>query len=261
MTILDQINAEKRIFVERQKETIPVKELEKSHFFAQPTNSMSLALVSPGASGIIAEFKRKSPSKGIINDQVMIEEVTKSYHLNGASGLSVLTDEPYFGGSFTDFDKARRANPQVPMLRKDFMIDEYQVIEAKSMGADIILLIAASLSPKEIKTLSELAQSLGMEVLLEVHDREELERSLMDSITIVGVNNRNLKNFAEQNVEASKELSNLIPDQFIKISESCISDSRMMDELKTFNYKGFLIGERFMKTKDPGKALKDFLVS
>ncbi|MFM1914179.1 MAG: Indole-3-glycerol-phosphate synthase [Bacteroidota bacterium] len=259
MTILDKINEDKRILVASQKQEISISELEKSSFFAQPVNSLSLSLIQPQSSGIIAEFKRKSPSKGIINDQVLVEEVTHSYVQNGAAGLSVLTDNPYFGGSFEDFEKARRANPGIPMLRKDFMVDEYQIIQAKSMGADVILLIAASLNPKEIKIFSELARSLGMEVLLEVHDKEELERSLMDSITIVGVNNRNLKNFAEQNVEASKELSELIPDKFIKISESCISGKEIIKELRGYNYTGFLVGESFMKTSNPGKALKEFI--
>ncbi len=259
MTILDKINEDKRILVASQKQEISISELEKSSFFAQPVNSLSLSLIQPQSSGIIAEFKRKSPSKGTINDQVLVEEVTHSYVQNGAAGLSVLTDNPYFGGSFEDFEKARRANPGIPMLRKDFMVDEYQIIQAKSMGADVILLIAASLNPKEIKIFSELARSLGMEVLLEVHDKEELERSLMDSITIVGVNNRNLKNFAEQNVEASKELSELIPDKFIKISESCISSKEIINELRGYNYSGFLVGESFMKTSNPGKALKEFI--
>lgn len=259
MTILDKINEDKRILVATQKQQVSISELEKSSFFAQPINSLSLSLIQPQSSGIIAEFKRKSPSKGIINDQVLVEDVTQSYVQNGAAGLSVLTDNPYFGGSFEDFEKARRANPGIPILRKDFMVDEYQIIQAKSMGADVILLIAASLNPKEIKIFSELARSLGMEVLLEVHDKEELDRSLMDSITIVGVNNRNLKNFAEQNVEASKELSELILDKFIKISESCISGKEIIKELRGYNYSGFLVGESFMKTSNPGKALKEFI--
>ena len=139
------------------------------------------------------------------------------------------------------------------------MIDEYQIIEAKSMGADVVLLIAAALSPAEIKTLGTLARSLGMETLLEVHDQEELDRSLGDYISVVGVNNRNLKNFSEQNVEASKVLASKIPSQFVKVSESCISGSEIITELKTYGYRGFLIGESFMKTDNPGKALSDFI--
>jgi indole-3-glycerol phosphate synthase len=165
----------------------------------------------------------------------------------------------YFGGTAADFDLARRTNPNTPMLRKDFMVDEYQVVEAKSMGADVILLIAAALSPKEIEVLGTLARSLGMETLLEVHDEEELERSLGDYISVVGVNNRTLKNFSEQNVEASKVLADKIPAQFVKVSESCISSAEIIKDLKTYGYRGFLIGESFMKTTNPGAALTEFL--
>jgi indole-3-glycerol phosphate synthase len=139
------------------------------------------------------------------------------------------------------------------------MIDEYQIIEAKSMGADVVLLIAAALSPSEVKTLGTLARSLGMETLLEVHDQEELDRSVGDYISVVGVNNRNLKNFSEQNVEASKVLSDKIPAQFVKVSESCISSAEIITDLKTYGYRGFLIGESFMKTTNPGAALIEFL--
>jgi indole-3-glycerol phosphate synthase len=173
--------------------------------------------------------------------------------------LSVLTDEGYFGGTAADFDLARRTNPNTPMLRKDFMVDEYQIVEAKSMGADVVLLIAACLRPKEIEVLGTLARSLGMETLLEVHDEEELDRSLGDYISVVGVNNRNLKNFSEQNVEASKRLSEKIPARFVKVSESCISGPEVIRDLKAYGYRGFLIGESFMKTENPGEALTSFL--
>ena len=261
MTILDQIIVKKRREVELSKQKVSVKELEMSGYFARNCQSLCLSLVEPASSGIIAEYKRKSPSKGVINDQLTPAEVTQAYVKAGAAGLSVLTDEPFFGGTRKDFEDARVANPFTPMLRKDFMVDEYQVIEAKSMGADVILLIAASLSPAEIKSLGSLARSLGMETLLEVHDEEELNRSLGDYISLVGVNNRNLKNFAEQNVEASKQLALKIPSEFIKISESCISSAAIIRELKGFGYKGFLIGESFMKTNAPGNALSSFLAN
>jgi indole-3-glycerol phosphate synthase len=188
-----------------------------------------------------------------------VDEVTRGYVEAGAACLSVLTDEHFFGGTNADFELARKTNPETPLLRKDFMIDEYQIIEAKSMGADVVLLIAAALSPLEIKTLGTLARSLGMETLLEVHDQEELDRSIGDYISVVGVNNRNLKNFSEQNVEASKVLADKIPAQFVKISESCISSAEIIEELKTYGYRGFLIGESFMKTMNPGGALTEFL--
>jgi len=261
MTILDQIIVEKKKEIALSKEQVSVKALEKSGYFARTCQSLCLSLVEPSSSGIISEYKRKSPSKGIINDKLSPAEVTSAYVKAGAAGLSVLTDEPFFGGTRKDFEEARVANPFTPMLRKDFMVDEYQVVEAKSMGADVILLIAAALSPDEIKTLGTLARSLGMETLLEVHDEEELNRSLGDYISLVGVNNRNLKNFAEQNVEASKYLSDKIPSNFIKISESCISSAAIIRELKDYGYKGFLIGESFMKTDSPGEALRSFLAN
>jgi indole-3-glycerol phosphate synthase len=260
MTILETIIASKRKEVAAQKQLFSLKDLEMRSFFGKTCHSLSLSLTQPASTGIIAEFKRKSPSKGIINDQLTVKEVTQAYVEAGAACLSVLTDETFFGGTYQDFNEARLANPNTPILRKDFMVDEYQIVEAKSMGADVVLLIAAALSPKEIETLGTLARSLGMETLLEVHDEEELNRSLGDYISVVGVNNRNLKNFAEQNVEASKYLSDKIPNSFIKISESCISSAAIISELKDYGYRGFLIGESFMKTNQPGKALSEFLV-
>ena len=259
MSILDQIIATKRAEVAAVKARVSVAALEKQGNFARACHSLAMSLVQPASTGIIAEFKRKSPSKGIINDSMGVDEVTSGYVKAGAACLSVLTDTPYFGGTYADFDLARRTNPNTPILRKDFMIDAYQIIEAKSMGADVVLLIAAALSPLEIKTLGSLARSLGMETLLEVHDQAELDRSLGDFISVVGVNNRNLKNFSEQNVEASKVLADKIPAQFVKVSESCISGPEIITELKGYGYRGFLIGESFMKTSNPGQALTDFL--
>jgi indole-3-glycerol phosphate synthase len=215
MSILDQIIATKRQEVAACKARTSVAQLEKQGYFARACHSLAMSLIQPASAGVIAEFKRQSPSKGIINDRMGVDVVTKGYVEAGAACLSVLTDEVYFGGTYADFDLARRTNPNTPLLRKDFMIDEYQIIEAKSMGADVILLIAAALSPLEIKTLGSLARSLGMETLLEVHDQEELDRSLGDYISVVGVNNRNLKNFSEQNVEASKVLAAKFPNQFV----------------------------------------------
>eukprot|EP01136_Pigoraptor_vietnamica_P017451 Opistho-1_new@62621 len=193
MTILDKIIAHKAQEVAQRKEQVSVQELEKSGFFAKTNNSLKTSLLNPASSGIISEFKRKSPSKGIINGNVTVEEVTAGYVKAGAACLSVLTDFEFFGGSSEDFLKARRTNPTIPMIRKDFMIDEYQIIEAKSLGADVILLIAANLTPQRIKDLGKLTKELGMETLLEIHDEEELNRSLNQYIDVVGVNNRNLK--------------------------------------------------------------------
>jgi indole-3-glycerol phosphate synthase len=259
MTILDKIITRKTEEVAERKAQVLVKELEMKGYFAKTTNSLKTSLLNPASSGIISEFKRKSPSKGIINANVTPEDVTRGYVKAGAACLSVLTDIDFFGGSDDDFLRARKANPNTPMIRKDFMIDEYQIIESKSLGADVILLIAANLSPQRIKDLGKLTKELGMETLLEIHDEEELNRSLCEYIDVVGVNNRNLKNFAEQNVNASLELADKIPSNCIKISESCISQIETINILKSVGYKGFLIGETFMKTENPGNALAEFI--
>ncbi len=258
-TILDTIIANKQVEIDLAKAQVSVKTLESSGFFAKSTNSLKTSLLNPASSGIIAEFKRQSPSKGLINGSLSPAFVTKGYVDAGAACLSVLTDAKFFGGSTADFLEARKTNPAIPMLRKDFIIDEYQILEAKSMGADVILLIAANLSTQQVLTLAQFTKSLGMETLLEVHDEHELNASINHYIDVVGVNNRNLKNFAEQNINASIELASKIPPQFIKISESCISQPATIVELKNLGYKGFLIGETFMKTSDPGEHLKQFI--
>jgi indole-3-glycerol phosphate synthase len=254
MNILEKIVERKRVEVEESKKKRTIADLEKESLFLRTTVSLSDLLKSASFPKIISEFKRKSPSKGIINDRVQPETVTADYVRAGAIGLSVLTDIDFFGGSFDDFLRARIANPQVPMLRKDFIIDEYQLYEAKSIGADVILLIAACLNPAEVQSLSKKAHDLGLEVLLEVHDAEELSASLCDSIDIVGVNNRNLKTF-DISIENSIILSEQIPDSFVKISESGLKDAESILRLFQYGYKGFLIGETFMKTQDPGAAL------
>jgi indole-3-glycerol phosphate synthase len=261
MTILQQIINRKAEEVAERKNITSIAQLEKRNYFAKEINSLKTSLLNPASTGIIAEFKRKSPSKGIINDAFTGADVTKGYVNAGAACLSVLTDIDFFGGSDHDFLEARSANPNIPMLRKDFMIDEYQIIESKSLGADVVLLIAANLSPVQIQNLGKLAQSLGMQTLLEVHDKTELDKSICQYIDIVGVNNRNLKNFAEQNVNASIELSEYIPAQFVKISESCISNAKTVVQLKGYHYKGFIIGEAFMKTNNPAAELASFINS
>lgn len=257
MNILEQIVENKRKEVEQARQKVPVSELEGRPLFTRQTNSLKSVLRTATLPGIISEFKRQSPSKGIINGSVTPEEVTKGYAAAGAAALSVLTDKVYFGGSFDDFLAARAANPGIPMLRKDFIVDEYQLFEAKAIGADLVLLIAACLSPLEIKELSRRAQQLGMEVLLEVHNKEELEQSLCDSVDIVGVNNRNLKNF-ETSIDVSLDLSESIPGSFVKISESGLKDAGTLWKLFEAGYKGFLIGETFMKTASPAETLNAF---
>lgn len=254
MNILERIVENKRKEIEKARQEIPVSQLETKPFFSRNTISIKSALRQAEKPAIISEFKRKSPSKGIINAGVTPEEVTKGYSAAGAAGLSVLTDQDFFGGNFGDFLAARAANPHIPMLRKDFMVDEYQLWEAKAIGADLVLLIAACLTPGEVQQLSQKAHELGMEVLLEVHNREELEQTLCETVDIVGVNNRNLKNFVTS-VEVSLELAEMIPDSFVKISESGLKDAETIWQLYDAGYKGFLIGETFMKTEDPAAAL------
>ncbi len=256
MNILDKIIIDKRKEVALKKALIPIAQLEASVLFNKATNSLAKALRESN-SGIIAEHKRRSPSKAVINQSVTVEEVANGYEKAGVCGMSVLTDSRYFGGSLDDLLFAR-ASVQMPLLRKEFIIDSYQIIEAKAYGADVILLIAAILSREEIKQFSELAQSLGLDVLLEVHNEEELYKSLMPSLNMLGVNNRNLKTF-EVSLETSKTLSTLIPDDFVKVSESGISNISAIRELKPFGYQGFLIGENFMKTSNPGESASKFI--
>lgn len=257
MNILEKIVTNKKTEVEFAKSQTATAELEHSNFFNRKCYSFKEFLLADDRSGIIAEFKRKSPSKGIINDKVSVEDVTQGYASAGASALSVLTDTNFFMGSRGDLINARNAN-KIPLLRKDFMIDEYQIIEAKSWGADIILLIAAILTPKEIQTFASFAKSLGLNVLLEVHNLEELERSINPNLDAIGVNNRNLADFTVS-VETSYRLAPHIPAEFLKISESAISNPETINQLKLAGFNGFLIGENFMKQEDPGKAMRDFV--
>ncbi|WP_299289914.1 indole-3-glycerol phosphate synthase TrpC [uncultured Mucilaginibacter sp.] len=255
--ILDQIVARKKVEVAAAKKKTSYTKLEESEYFSRSPLSFRDFLLDPSRTGIIAEFKRKSPSKGIINDQVKVKKVTQDYAEAGASALSVLTDNAFFMGKKMDLVQARKAN-EIPVLRKDFMIDEYQIIEAKALGADIILLIAAILSPQEIKKMAQLTKSLGMNVLLEVHNLEELERSLDQNLDAVGVNNRNLADFTVS-VDTSFTLIKSIPNEFLKVSESAISNPKTIRQLKEVGFNGFLIGENFMKEADPGQAMKEFV--
>jgi indole-3-glycerol phosphate synthase len=257
MTILDQINETKRQEIVASKKLFPQEHLMTSPYFQRKCNSLKTALLKEGASGVIAEFKTKSPSKGVINDKAEVADVTRGYVSAGASGLSVLTDEEYFGGSMENLAKARFANPETPILRKDFMLDPYQIYEAKAHGADVILLIAESLSKELLLELTLKAKELGLEVLVEVHNEAELGK-LNPQVDIVGVNNRDLRTF-KVDVETSVRLSKLIPDQFVKISESGISDPAAISKLREAGFRGFLIGETFMKTEDPANACKEFI--
>jgi indole-3-glycerol phosphate synthase len=257
MNILDKIVFRKREEVALAKTQVSVRELTAAVNFDRDTYSFKEFLLDESRSGIIAEFKRRSPSKGIINDTATVEEVTQAYAAAGASALSVLTDVDFFGGHREDILKARAVN-KIPILRKDFVIDEYQIYEAKAMGADIVLLIAAILTPEEIKSMVALAKSLDLNVLLEVHSLTELQRSICMGIDAVGVNNRNLEDFSV-NIQTSFELVDQIPNDFMKISESAISNTTTIKELKAAGFNGFLIGENFMKTANPGAAMAQFV--
>lgn len=256
MTILDKIIAQKKLEVAAAKANTPVKLLEQSEFFTRTPYSFKKHLNDSSKVGIIAEFKRKSPSKGIINDKVHVETTTSGYANAGASALSVLTDYEFFGGTINDVTLARKANT-IPVLRKEFMIDEYQILEAKAIGADVILLLANVLTPKQIKEFAKFAQSLGLESLLEIRDKEELP-AINEYVAAVGVNNRNLKDF-NVNISQSFDLAPLIPDEFIKVSESGIGDAKTIHELKQAGFKGFLMGETFMKEQQPEVACAKFI--
>ncbi|WP_405223257.1 indole-3-glycerol phosphate synthase TrpC [Dokdonia sp. Asnod1-B02] len=255
MTILDKITADKIKEVALRKSLIPVSQLEQSVLFER--DIISLATAVRNGSGIIAEHKRRSPSKSVINNSLNVQDVARGYEQAGVSGMSVLTDMKYFGGSLDDLIIARAAT-SFPLLRKEFIVDEYQILEAKAYGADAILLIAATLSRKQIEQFSTFAKSLGLDILCESHNEEELQKSIMPSVDMLGINNRNLKTF-EVSLETSKELIKQIPDEFVKVSESGISSVEAIKELKPHGFQGFLIGENFMKTDNPGESAATFI--
>ncbi len=257
MSILDKIIAQKKKEVAERISLYPIKLLEQSIYFNSETVSMKKYLLRDDKEGIIAEIKRKSPSKGVINHHLNVERTSIGYMQAGASALSVLTDAEFFGGKNEDLTTARKYN-FCPILRKDFIIEEYQIVEAKSIGADTVLLIAACLEPQRLKELADFAKSLGLEVLLEVHNQEELQKSLNPSVDMVGVNNRNLATF-ETSVETSKELASQIPSEFVKVSESGINDPKVVADLRTYGYRGFLIGEYFMQHARPEEATERFI--
>jgi indole-3-glycerol phosphate synthase len=256
MNILDTIVAAKRIEVGERKDRQPLSNLAQRPYFKEPCHSIKRALRAVGSSGIIAEHKRKSPSLGWIRQDSDVAEVAQGYGLAGAAAMSVLTDEEFFGGTLSDLQRARKT-VSIPLLRKDFIIDEYQLFEAKAYGADFILLIAECLRKEEIKFLAEAARNLGLEILLEMHDDEGLDK-LCDAITCVGINSRNLKTF-EVSLDNAINLAAKIPDSFVKVAESGISKPETVGLLRGYGFEGFLIGEAFMKTNDPAAAIADFI--
>ncbi len=258
MTILDKIIAFKKKEIAKIKAEVPIKRLIESPSFKRTPFSLKKSLLEVGSTGIIAEFKRQSPSKGIINDKATIAEVTNGYLEANVAAQSILTDTSFFGGTMADLMEARILNQQKPILRKDFIVDGFQIVEAKAIGADVILLIASCLTPVELKNYGNLAVDLGMEVLYEVHTQEDLDKIHDLDNKLIGINNRNLKTF-EVDLEHSVKLANQIPDSCIKISESGISNPRIISGLKEYGFQGFLIGENFMNQEHPGVACQEFI--
>ena len=254
MNILDTILAKKKIEIADRKRNKSISELEKGPFFKNKTLSFRDFLMREDKTGIIAEFKRKSPSKGVINNTSTVAEVTTAYAKFGASGISVLTDEEFFGGSLNDLLES--TINEVPLLRKDFIIDEYQIIESKAFGAEVILLIASCLTRKEVITFAALAKNIGLNVLLEIHNEQELAH-ICNDVDVVGVNNRDLKTFTVD-INCSIGLSKEIPADTVKISESGIDNVASIKLLRQHGFRGFLIGEKFMKEKNPGLAFQNF---
>jgi indole-3-glycerol phosphate synthase len=257
MNILDQIIANKKAEVAQLKKEVMLEKLVSSPSFKRTPLSLKKALTNSNSTGIIAEFKRSSPSKGIINNQVSVIDVTQGYLNANVAAQSILTDSRFFGGSIVDVMQARAVNETTPILRKDFIVDGFQIVEAKAIGADVILLIAACLTKEELKNYGKLAEDLGLDVLYEVHSKAELDKIDLDN-KIIGINNRNLKTF-QVDLEHSIELASLIPSSCIKVSESGISNPKIISGLKEYGFKGFLIGENFMKTANPGYACEKFI--
>lgn len=256
MHILDKIVSHKKQEVERQKLFVTTKDLEQRHFFKLATRSMKAAITAKEHGGIIAEFKKKSPSKQNINLDAVVTEVVSGYEQAGAAGISVLTDENFFGGTQA-YLLCARSTVGCPLLRKDFIIDSYQILEAKALGADIILLIARILTKKELQAYTSFAHELGLEVLVEIHNQEELDICPAD-MDIIGVNNRNLDTF-QVDYQNSIRLMKQLPESVCKISESGILDKDTMVMLRRAGFDGFLIGEHFMRSADPGLACATFI--
>lgn len=257
MNILEKIIEQKHLDVALAKQTVAESELKTLPAYKRVCRNLRDSVLDPNRNGIIAEFKRASPSKGIINDHSQAADIAIAYQENGVSAISVLTDTTFFKGSLEDLTAVCQIS-SVPVLRKEFIVDSYQITEAKAYGADIILLIASCLSPQDIERLSAYAKSLGLNVLLEVHNAEELKSNLFESIDAIGVNNRNLGDFTVS-VQHSLDLVNQIPDRYIKVSESGISDPETIKTLKEAGFQAFLIGENFMKSENPAQAISDFV--
>lgn len=250
MGVLDEIVRSKRQTVASQKQVFPETLLRKAPFYGQSSSSLVTSIKS-SAHGIIAEFKRRSPSKGDIHIGAKVHDVVSGYTNASVSGISVLTDTPFFGGSLEDLVLARHTS-RLPILRKDFIIDAYQIHESKAFGADVILLIARILNSNQIKEFSHLAHSLGLEVLLEIHQQKELNHLDLSNIDLIGINHRNLETF-DVHMQHSQHIVETIPRHFTKIAESGIRSVEEIKTLKALGFDGVLIGEYLMRSKNPGE--------
>lgn len=252
MNILETIIAAKKKEVAQRKAIVPVAMLERSVYFERVPVSMKASLNKDSSSGIIAEFKRKSPSRSWINQNADAGDIGVAYAQAGVAGISVLTDEDFFGARPTDFEQIRSLS-ECPQLRKDFIVDEYQILESKAMGADVILLLAKVLEPHTIATYTALAHQLGMEVLLELQDESEVRANVNATADLLGINNRDLKDFVVD-FENSARLADLLPADKLKVAESGIEQAKDIKYLRSVGFKGFLIGEQFMRHQDPGRT-------
>lgn len=257
MNILDRIVTRKRLDVAEFKKNTSEQILRAKPQFDREKISFKRSLTTPGASGIIAEFKRRSPSKGVLNNTALIGDVVTQYEEAGASGLSILTDEEGFGGSILDIENVRHLTT-LPILRKEFIVDPVQIYETKAIGGDAILLIAAILSSEEIEQFSRISHEIGLEVLLEVHTEDEIEKSPMEFIDMIGVNNRDLRDFSVS-IERSLQLVEHLPSGKIPISESGLNSPKDIAKLFHAGFRGFLIGESFIASSDPGAACAAFI--
>lgn len=258
MNFLGKITESKKKEVELLKEGFSVKDFEKGELYCRNTISLADSVRNAAGAGIIAEFKRKSPSKGEINIHSSAVSVAMGYEAAGAAALSILTENRFFGGTPGDIVSVRSVTA-LPILRKDFIIDEFQIYESKFYGADAILLIAAIISKKKIAQFARIAHEIDLEVILEIHSPEEIEM-INDHVNIIGINNRNLDNL-EVDINTSFRLIEKIPDRFVKISESGISSPGVIDELRKAGFDGFLIGEYLMSKADPASAFRDFMTA
>ncbi|HDR88135.1 MAG TPA: indole-3-glycerol phosphate synthase TrpC [Bacteroidetes bacterium] len=257
MNILTRIVRNKLREVYEQKELVPIRLLETSPFFNTHLLSMKEHLTSAESHGIIAEFKRRSPSQGEIHRHADPYKITTGYVWAGASALSVLTDREFFGAEPGDFQVAKKSNP-CPVLRKDFIIDEYQLYESRAMGADAILLIARVLSPGQVNSLTRTAQHLGMEILLEVHSKEKIRKYSSAPVDMIGINNRNLGNF-KVDIGQCMELGTLLPPGPVRIAESGLDSAEKIKMLRSAGFQGFLIGSYFMNSSDPAGKCRELI--